>query len=419
MQRKYGLSLPGSDIKRVLFFVCVNFCFQVVSCGDGTVADTGSATPDWGTPTAGYVELVTVCGQRNSSICDDSAPETMTLKWEQTSITSKDNTAVTTPGWHLAIGGAQLAISVTGGVANILTFVTLQANGRSFSRMTVFLLKHQALIDAAVCIFATVGSLQTSMSHAGVYVIDLATCFLWYNQYFYWVSVFLSVWNLVLIAFDRLLAVCFPIRYTMASPLHLKVVIPIMYVFAMASNYPGFFLVHFVDGHCLKEPSIPIEIHMKLFHWHSIYWLFIISLIPMAMLSFPYGCIVLKLRRRLTTVASVSQSKAISKSTMRVTKCAVTVTVIFIVISGYHSIVFFIAMLGLVSIDFGGPVPVFGMMLIVVNSFTNPFIYIVYMPSFRRSLLATFCRRGNAVQDETSRPIQNTQTLTCRDQSLL
>ena len=232
-----------------------------------------------------------------------------------------------------------------------------------------------------------------------MYVIDLATCFLWYNQYLYWVSVFLSVWNIVLIAFDRLLAVCYPVRYTMASSLHLKVVIPIMYVSAMASNYQGFFLVHFVDGHCLKEPSIPIEIHMKLFHWHSIYWLFIISLIPIAMLSFNYGRIVLQLRRHLVTVTSVSQSKAISKSTMRVTKCAITVTVIFIVTSSYPSIVFFITMLGLVSIDFGGPVTLFGMMLIVLNSFANPFLYIVYMPSFRRSLRATFCRRGNAVQD--------------------
>ena len=399
MQRKYGLSLPGSDIKRVLFFVCVNFCFQVVSCSDGIVADTGSATPDWGTPTAAYVELVTVCGQWNSSIegiCDDSAPETMTLQWEQTSITSMAKTAMTTPGWRLAIGGAQLALSVTGGVANILTFVTLQANGCSFSRSTAFLLKHQALIDASVCIFATVGSLQTSVSHSGVYVLDLATCFLWYNQYLYWVSVFMSVWNLVLIAFDRLLAVCYPVRYIMSSPLHLKIVLPIMYVSAMASNYPRFVLVHFVDGHCLKEISLPVEIHMKLFYWHAIYGMFIISLLPIAMLSYIYGFIVLKLRRRLTTVAPVSQSKAISKSTMRITKCAVTVTVIFIVISSYHSTCIFLSMFGLASFDFGGPVLLFGMMLIVVNSLANPFIYIVYMPSFRRSLLATFCRRGNA-----------------------
>ena len=388
--------------------MCVKICLQVVSCSEESRNGSGGATPDWDISTAVYVELVTLCGQSNASLCDDGAPETMTLPREQMDITIVDKAAVTTPGWHLAIGGAQLAISVTGGVANTLTFVTLQANGRSFSRSTVFLLKHQALIDASACIFDTVGSLQTSVSHAGVYVLDLATCFLWYNQYLYWVSVFMSVWNLILIAFDRLLAVCYPIRYTMTSPLHPKVVIPIMYVFAMASNYPLFFLGHFVDGHCLKEPSLPIEIHMKLFHWHSIYRLFIESLLPIAMLSFTYGFIVLKLRRRLTAVASVSQSKAISKSTMRVTKCAVTVTVIFIVTSSYPSIVFFIAMLGLVSIDFGGPVLLFGMMLVVLNSFINPFLYIVYMPSFRRSLRATFCRRGNAVQEETCRPSQTT-----------
>ena len=264
--------------------------------------------------------------------------------------------------------------------------------------MTVFLLKHQALIDASVCIFATAGSLQTSVSHAGVYVLDLATCFLWYNQYLYWVSVFLSVWNLVLIALDRLIAVCFPTRYTMASPLHLRVVIPIMYVFAIASIYPTFFLVHFVDGHCLKYPSLSIEIHMKLFHLYSMYLLFIISLIPIAMVSVPYGLIVLQLRRRLTTGASVPQ--------LRVTKCAITVTVIFVVISSYHTTCFFVSRLVPVPFRFEGPVQLFGSVLIVVNSFANPFIYMVYLPSFRRSLLATFCRRGHAVQDKTTRPTQ-------------
>ena len=396
MQRKYGLPLPGWDNTHVLFFMCVTFCFQVASCSDGADADSGSVYPAWETPTAGYVEFVTMCGKQNASLCDDSDTETKTLIWEQTDITLVDKAT----GWRLTIDGVQLAISVAGGVANILTFVTLQANGGAFSRLTVSLLKHQALLDASVCVFAAF--LQTSVRHAGVYAIDLATCFLWYNQNLYWLSVFLSVWNLVLIAFDRLLAVCYPSRYTMPSPLHLKIVLPIMYVYAMATDFPTWFLVHFVDGHCIQEISLPIDIHTKVMYWFSIYWFFIVTLLPVAMLSVLYGRIVLKLRRHLITVASVSQSQAISKSTIRITKCAITVTVVFIATTSYHSIYLCIASLGIVSWDFGGPVQLFGMMLVVVNSFANPFIYMVYMPSFRRSLLATFCRRGNAVLEQTT-----------------
>ena len=167
------------------------------------------------------------------------------------------------------------------------------------------------------------------------------------------------------------------------SALFVPMCTSVMYVYAMATNFPTWFLVHFVDGHCLQETSLPIDIHMKVLYWFSIYWFFVVTLLPVAMLSVLYGRIVLKLRRHLITVASVSQSQAISKSTVRITKCAFTVTVVFIATTSYHSVYLCIASLGLVSWDFRGPVQLFGMMLVVVNSFANPFIYMVYMPSFR------------------------------------
>ena len=76
MQRKNGMLLPGSGNKRVLILTCVNICVQVVSCSDESRNGTGSAAPDWRTSTVGYVEPVTVCGQRNASLCVDSGLET-------------------------------------------------------------------------------------------------------------------------------------------------------------------------------------------------------------------------------------------------------------------------------------------------------------------------------------------------------
>ena len=393
MHSKNELPLPGSDNRLALFFMCVSICLQVVACsGEPDTGNNGSAT-------ASYVESVTRCGQQGASPCDHRDPETT----EQPNFVSlEDKTTVASPAWRHAIDGVQLVMSVTEGIANILTFVTLQVNGGSFSPLTAFLLKQQSLCDASVCVFATAAFLQTSVSHAGVLVIDAVTCFLWYNQYLYWVSVFMSVWNLVLIAFDRLLAVCYPIRYTMPSPLHLKIVLPVLYFYACATNYPGWFLVHFVDGHCLQEISLPIDIHIKVFYWHSIYWVFIIYLIPIALLSVIYGRIVLKLRAHLIAVAPASLPECISKSTIRVTKCAITVTVVFILTISYQSIYFCMSSVGIVSWDFGGPVQLFGMMLVVLNSLGNPFIYYMYMPSFRRCLMVTFCRKGSAGQEETT-----------------
>ena len=222
------------------------------------------------------------------------------------------------------------------------------------------------------------------------------------TQFPYWLSVLLSVWNLVLIAFDRLLAVCYSDKYAEPSPLHLKIVMPTMYACALACAIPSLFFVNFVNGHCLLEFSLPPDVHRKVYYWFSIYWLSIVTVLPVITLVVLYGRIIGQLRRHIMAVAAVAQTTAISKSTIRVTKCAITVTATFAATISWHSVYFVMGHVGIVTFDFAGPAQLLGMLLVVVNSFANPFIYAVYMPSFRRSLLKTFCRRGHRVQEETT-----------------
>ena len=362
------LQLSGSGC--ALLVICVKMCLHVASCGELANNDNGI--------------------------------EAMPLISEDTNSTSVPVTADATPQWRRIMNNGQLVLTVTGVVANIMTFVTLTVNGGSFCPLTCLLLKHQALIDASVCAFATGVFIHTSVRHVSVYAIDFTICFIWHTQLPYWISVLLSVWNLVLIAFDRLLAVCYPDKYSEPSPLHLKIVMPVMYACAFCSLIPAFFLVHFVNGHCILEISLPLDVHIKLYWWYSIYWLFVVSVIPITMLVVLYGRIIKQLRRHIKAVAAVAQTTAITKSTIRVTKCALTVTAIFVATISYHSIYFFISNVGIINFDFAGPVQLLGMLLVVGNSFANPFIYAIYMPSFRRSVLLTFCRRKVGQEGSTT-----------------
>ena len=46
-----------------------------------------------------------------------------------------------------------------------------------------------------------------------ILVLDELICHLWHSQWFFWMSMLISIWNLVLISFERFLAVCKPLKH--------------------------------------------------------------------------------------------------------------------------------------------------------------------------------------------------------------
>ena len=130
-----------------------------------------------------------------------------------------------------------------------------------------------------------------------------------------------------------------------------------------------------------------------------IYCLFVDYICPVALFLGLYGRIVLQLRRHRSVFASDMPSQTLTVSTIRVTKCAITLTAIFIASMCFHSIYYCIGSVGLVPYVFRGTLYLFGLLLTMFNSFANPFLYALFMPGFRRSMRRTIFRRGNDVQD--------------------
>ena len=312
--------------------------------------------------------------------------------------TSLAETTGATPNWRIMMDVGLLTMVVTGVVANTLTLVTLTVNGRAFSRLTVVLLKHQSSVDVVVCALASGVFMQTSVWHVGLHAVDVVICFIWHSQYIYWAYVLLSVWNLVFIAFDRLIAVCYPLKYQTLSARSLKIAIAVIYVPCILSPAPSMGQVSFANGSCVLDITVSSDHLYGFYYAFSIYWLFVTYIIPVMLLLGLYGRIVLQLRRYRVTIASVSQSHTLTTSTIRVTKCAITVAFVFAMTISYDSIYFCLGNVGVLHYDLGQPLQLVGILLTVCNSLANPFMYTLFMPAFRRSLKTTICRR-NAVQD--------------------
>ena len=301
--------------------------------------------------------------------------------------------------WWLIFRNAWVIIMAsTGVVANALTVVTLSINGRSFSRLTIILLKHQAAIDLSVCALACGVFLQTSVWNTGVRSVDFVVCFLWHTQFVYWLAVMLSTWNLVFIAVDRLIAVCFPVKRKNLSSKHIKIAIAGMYVICFAIPITCISFVNFAHGRCALGSLLSPDIHYKFAYWGSIFFLAMSYVCPVVLFVILYGRIVVQLHRHQTAITSNIQSEALTVPVIRVTTCAIAVTVIFIVSMSFNSIYYCIGSVGLTTFEFRGSMHLFGILM----TLCNPFLYAIFMPAFRRSIRATVCRRRNEVQDDAT-----------------
>ena len=448
------MHLPASDCKCVLPFLCVYVCLKTVACKESIVDQTvssitgvsGHATrvhslqetllyDDYShsseqghtdfltaiprevklkheanvTPSCVTTQYVTVKQfvESNNITVDASA------NWKETTVGNYDNndsgiaaTPMTKPlahntslmdaarpKWRHIMDVGVLSLASIGVVANTLTFVTLTVNGRHFSRLTALLLKHQALMDAGVCIIASGVFVQTSVWHLGQSVVDYAICFFWHSQFLFWVTVLLSVWNLVFIAADRLMAVCYPIQYKTLSPSRVKIAIVLWYAPCIVATLPCIHLVSFVHGRCTVEKSLNTEIVRQFYYWYSICWLMASYVLPVLCFTTFYGLVISQLRRH--RIASAAQSQGLPKSTLRITKCSITLTAIFLATIGFDAIYFCAGHVGVVYYELGTPTQLAGLLATVCNSLANPFVYAIFMPNFRRSLLKTLCRRSN------------------------
>ena len=294
--------------------------------------------------------------------------------------------------WSITLDRFQLALTCIGYVANMVTFITLVRNGRMFSPAICLLLKHQALIDSWASAMGTILLLQPPLWKTGNYNFNQAVCYLWHSQGAYWATIYMSVWNLVAIAVERYIAVCHPFKHSNFQGTPVRVIIASMYVASIILLFPSYIQVRFEDGNCISEFLIHGKLGRDLFYGYSIVCLFSLYLLPALAFVFLYGRIIASLRHRRKSSHS-GTSKALKTVQAAVTKTALVVTAVFMVTIGFDAWSYTLGYTGVTSYEFGTPVQKIGVFFAVCNSVINPFVYLVFMPPFRNSLVMTICCR--------------------------
>ena len=86
--------------------------------------------------------------------------------------------------------------------------------------------------------------------------LDFVICQCWHGQALYWAMIFVSVYNLVLIAFERFLAICKPLHHERFNERRFRNIVSGFYFYSFTIGQAGsYFQVkfHFLWSYCVFE----------------------------------------------------------------------------------------------------------------------------------------------------------------------
>ena len=285
--------------------------------------------------------------------------------------------------WVDVVSFTHTTISSVGLVANLVTMVTIVKHGEDFSLAVRVLLTHQALVDGLACAMATAMSLQPDyIWKINNFVIYYILCRFWHSEAIYWAVIMVSIWNLVLMAIERYIAVHYP--FASVNRKHIVGTFVVMYVFfALYLLLSGFLRTDFHFGRCgiLFLPIFQ-------YYW-SITNLFVFYLIPMVCFVVLYSRIVYTLRIGKRQ-GSAGQAVVFDAASATLLRMGIAVTSVFAFAIGYAQWYFTLVFTDTIPHGFKSPQERAAIVLNTCNVVANPFVYGFMLPAFRRSLKKTF-----------------------------
>ena len=135
--------------------------------------------------------------------------------------------------WIKVITYIKTVVTSIGLLANLTTLVSLILNGDLFPLIGRILLIHQATVDAFICMMAIGIYNQPFMWLTDNITFDFLVCQVWHGQAIYWGAVLLSVWNVVLIAFERFILLNHPVKHRNVQQNIVYKIIASLYLFSI------------------------------------------------------------------------------------------------------------------------------------------------------------------------------------------
>ena len=238
-------------------------------------------------------------------------------------------TAVTTTDGRRtipALYAMQVIINLIGIFTNTFTLAALVCIGRQFSPCIRLLLVHQSWIDSWVCLQGFILQVQPYKWRTGNVGFDTFVCHIWHSQTVFWGSVDISIFGLVMIACERYIATCHPLKHLSITPKSFMIAIICVNVFSMVIlMMPSYFQSSMKDGICTTDFYFSGPAFDRLMSGYPIIIFIVTYFLPCVLFIFFYGSI-LRLLRKRKQQKELGESQIVSKANTEILKTAIVVT---------------------------------------------------------------------------------------------
>lgn len=290
--------------------------------------------------------------------------------------------------WNNIMDTLNIIFLGTGTVSNLMTYIVFVQQGKHLSPLISIIFRHQTIIDGFICAQALPMLLIPYLWTTGVYALDVIICHLYHSANLYWFCVTISILNLCLLSFERLLAVSYPLIHHRFTKTKLYSLIALIYIFEVLYKFPDIMIVHFTNNQCIKEWYFYNLSGLEMYNiWRKKLWFLVGYLLPLLMFIICYSKILFTLHSRQKDT-SLGSSSTINQATNQLTKTSILVVGAFILTMSYGAWLYFFWFLDI--IDFTPKLQKVSVLLTTINSAVNPAIYTYTMPVFREGIKHLF-----------------------------
>ena len=159
-------------------------------------------------------------------------------------------------------------------------------------------IRNLAIVDTLICLLGVIITAQPFMWLPGQFIPDILVCFVWHSQMIYWALVFISVYSLVVLAYERFLAVCKPFSHQEFTHNKLYLFFLIMCFINILTSIAAVLQMRFFNGKCLSKFIMDTQGIYIYFDVYVIYGVTFYHLIPCTLFVYFYGKVLIAFRQR-------------------------------------------------------------------------------------------------------------------------
>lgn len=283
-----------------------------------------------------------------------------------------------------------IVIGILGIFDNGLVVVTILSSKSMRGKVCNMLILNQTILDLAASMFLVVNCPPIAAQSSPAGILGEIYCRLWVSNYFLWVSLCGSTFNLVAITIERYFEVVHPLTYkNYFNARSVRIIIASVWTLALAyllvSNvYPSTTR----DGVCINRAAFPShEVATAV----SITTFLLTFAIPVIIMIICYSRMILALRSKVDpnkqnlSEAERRREEKMARVRRNLLKTMITVAVAFFACWVLNQMLFLLFNLG-VPIDLGGLFVGISIYLVFINSCINPFIYTYNYSEFQTAL---------------------------------